>query len=99
MSRYKSLATEEDNAYISPFTVGHTLHSVENCTRATPENPAPNPIPSFFDYGGWQGPISRIKKSEPNADHPPERIIDRSTVYGPSTRGHASLRYYGNGPY
>jgi hypothetical protein len=101
MSRYRSLYTEADNSYISPFAVGHILEQAERdkCLEASPENPNPSPIPSYFDDKSWQAPVRCMRRCEPVISQPPERIIDRSTVYGPSSAGHASLRYYGVGPY
>lgn len=101
MSRYRSLATEADNAYISPFAVGHILEQAEKNPklRATPLDPNPAVIPSYFDAKSWKGPLEHMKRSEPVRSQPPEHIIDRSPVYGPSSSGHASLRFYGVGPY
>lgn len=101
MYRYKTLKTAEENAYISPFTEGHVLLAAEHnpCLQANPLNPNPLVIPSHFDYASWDKNLDCVKRSEPVKSQPPERLIDRGTVYGPSTSGHASLRYYGVGPY
>lgn len=101
MSRYRTLETEEENAYISPFAAGHVLYAAEKDPRfrVTPTNPNPSAIPSYFDFESWKIPVEQAKRSEPVRSQPPERLIDRSTVYGPASSGHASLRYYGVGPY
>jgi len=102
MSRYRSLETEADNTYVSPFTVGHVLNIAEHDPRymATPTRPDPPIIPSNFDEFSWYNqPLWSMKRNEPVRSQPPEKIIDRSTVYGPASSGHASLRYYGVGPY
>ena len=101
MSRYRTLQTEEEQAYISPFTVGHIISQAEKDPRFQASPAAPNPlvIPSYFDYASWDGCIEDMRRSEPVRSQPPERIINRSTVYGPQSTGHASLRYYGVGPY
>jgi hypothetical protein len=102
MNRYRTLQTEADNAYISPFAVGHILLEAENdpCLQPTPLNPNPPVISSYFDYKSWDDPITHnTRRAEPVKSQPPERLMDRSTLYGPSSSGHASLRYYGVGPY
>jgi hypothetical protein len=101
MSRYRSLHTEADNSYISTFAVGHTIEQAEKNPRyqATPVDPNPPVIPSYFNYSSWETPIETMRRSEPVRSQPPEKIIDRSTIYGPASAGHASLRYYGTGPY
>ena len=98
MSRYQTLEVEAENAYISPFTVGHMLSKARTDPelQATLLDPNPNPIPSNFDHYSWK---TLGRRTEPVRSQPPEKIIDRQTLYGPSSSGHASLRYYGTGPY
>lgn len=98
MDRYKSLQTEEDNSYISPFTVGHMMEEAKRDPRfvPSPSNPNPGSIPSAFDYKSWKILGSR---NEPVASQPPQQIIYRDRTYGPSSSSHASLRFYGTGPY
>lgn len=90
------MGTEEMNVYISPFSIGDAIHSVEQVTRATPENPTP--LPPGYPKFPVKGRNYTLPRSEPVSSQPPTPVIDRSN-YGPSSRSYLSLRYYGTGPY
>ena len=100
MSRFKTLGTESENVYISPFTVGHVILYDEHSVRATPTDPTPVPNVPGDNYPPFPTPgvNYRLPRSEPVSSQPPTKVIDRSS-YGPSERYYASLRYYGTGPY
>lgn len=70
-----------------------------DCSCFSPLDPRPLLLPSNFDYDSWKPPITIMKRSEPTHTTPPQKIVSFDRVYGPSSRGKASLRYYGNGPY
>ena len=96
MSRYKTLGTEEENVYISPFSTGHIIRHNEELLQATPEKP----IPNHSGYPAFPDPNINytLPRPEPTSSQPPAQIINRTT-YGTSERVYKSLRYYGNGPY
>jgi hypothetical protein len=65
MSRYKTLATEEDNSYISPFAASTIMQKAERTVSITPINPVAKLIPSNLqnttysvDSSSRYGPVS-----------------------------------------
>lgn len=88
MSKYQTLAIQERNAYISPFATSSIVFGDNSQYPVTPANPDANPIPSALapdQRFGWKGP----------SPYPPRA----GSIYGPMSTAHASLRYYGVGPY
>lgn len=83
MSRYQLLTSNEK--YVTYSEVSNVGARLANTTIVSPKNPVPKPIPNVNGA------------SEKNSY---ERGYKRATTkYGPNSRGHASLRYYGNGVY
>jgi hypothetical protein len=94
MSRYRSLLTEELNVYIPEQTTSNIIQRTEDNTVVSPANPVPLRIPSILSQG-TSGPGGRTGFSISQ-----DKQIKRTTsLYGPASRGYASLRFYGNGVY
>jgi|WetSurMetagenome_2_1015567.scaffolds.fasta_scaffold1523829_1 hypothetical protein len=88
MSRYRKLRTEEANEFVPYFGASSIIeqnhfNNTMNST-ITPYAPVPKQIPSNFNPKIVTG-LTSSGLTGP--------------IYGPTSQGHASLRYYGWGPY
>ena len=103
MSRYQTLATQVDNAQIPTFAASSIIANDEGVYRITPVSPVPEKVPSFLTPqqlstrpGPGAGNNTGTGTSAFSRNPYP---VYNSTTYGPTSRGNASLRYYGDGPY
>ena len=83
MSRYKTLATEANNSYISPFAVSTLLVNSEKNIDISPASPRDEKIPSNLNQNQKMG-----------AKYPAYPTVHSDSTYGPSSTGYASLRSY-----
>lgn len=83
MSRYRSMATQEDNDWNRRARIDQILCSTERDVCVSPEEPVPKLIPSYFG----------LHLSPPLENH---YLPHRQVIYGPASRGYESLRCYGS---
>jgi hypothetical protein len=98
-THYKTLGSEEQNAYISPHITGDYLYVTKDRLRATPENPNPKQIKGMFTPYREAAERFTSPRPEPTRHSAITTITDRDYTYGPSTGSYGSLRHYGVGPW
>ena len=91
--RYQTLESDD---YYSPFAIPRVISESEQKTRVSPINPVPKNINGMFNP---EDPINATKMKRGMPENPLKTIPHTGLDYGPSSRGYASLRFYGTGPY
>lgn len=84
---------------VDPDPKGCSCSNSQSCGCFSALDLRPSLIPSNIDYLSCQTPDVMMKRSETTCKTSPQKILSFDRIYGPSSRGKASLRYYGNGPY
>lgn len=91
MSQYQTLRDHEDNQFFTAQQNADAIATLNRPIQISPANPVAKTIPSILAQGtSGPGPFTGATTSTGKR---------ATSLYGPSSRGYASLRYYGNGVY
>ncbi len=108
-SGYKTLLDNSDMDFIPEAETIAAIRSVDRNIHISPTNPLPKTIPSILAQGTSNpGPVYTAGYGERSYVPGTGLTVPASgtavpkragSIYGPASRGYASLRYYGTGVY